>query len=263
MGILRWLELKRREFGFSRNFLLVVAMVSMLIDHIGFTLIRNGKLYGYDLTLYENAISLEQASGWLTLYRVCRMIGRISFPIYAFLIVEGFRKTSNIFKYILRILLLALISEIPFDLMVFNELPYSVDCLEVQNVLFTYFVGLLMLLAIKAINFLPMFLSCVPAILATIICYFLKTDYWLEGIMLIYVYYIFRHDLNVKCLFVLLITFFMTLERYYGIGVLSVFFIYFYDGQKGYLDFKRLHYIFYPLHMLVLYGIVYFSYFNN
>ena len=141
MDILRWLESKRREIGFSHNALIIIAMFTMLIDHIGFVLIKNGKLYGYDIALYENAVSLAAAKPWLTLYTICRMIGRISFPIYAFLIVEGFRKTSNVFKYILRILALAIISEIPYDLMIFNKCLSS-DCLMLQNVLFTYFIRL-------------------------------------------------------------------------------------------------------------------------
>ena len=262
MDILRWLESKRREIGFSHNALIIVAMFTMLIDHIGFELIKNSKLWGYDQVLYDNTIMLAEAKPWLTLYTICRMIGRISFPIYAFLIVEGFRRTSNIFKYIFRILMLAIISEIPYDLMIFNKCLSS-DCLMLQNVLFTYFIGLIMLLFVRALNSISEVLSLVPAVLAVLACFFLKTDYWLEGIILIYIYYMFRYDLNVKCLFMLIVTFLMSIQHYYGFGVLSVFFIYFYDGQKGYLDLKRFHYFFYPLHMLILYGIVFFTYWKN
>lgn len=261
MDFLRWLELKKREIGFSHNALIIIAMFTMLLDHIAYVLIQNGKLYGYDAALYANAISLPEAAPWLTLYKVLRAIGRISFPIYSFLIVEGFVKTSNYYKYLLRIFFLAIISEIPFDLMIFNRFM-APECFATQNVLFTYFIGLLMLRLIKLLNFLPEILSLILAVVAAIACYFLKTDYWLEGILLLYVFYVFRYDLNVMCLFALIILFVETFEKYFGFGVFAIFFIYFYDGQKGYLDLKRFHYLFYPLHMLVLYGIVYFSYWN-
>lgn len=262
MNILRWLESKKREIGFSHNALIIIAMFSMLMDHIAFVLIQNGKLYGYDVALYENAISLPEARPWVILCKILRMIGRLAFPIYTFLIVEGFRKTSNIFSYMLRILVLAIVSEIPFDLIIFNKC-FSYDCLMLQNVLFTYFIGLLMLLGVRALNSLSEFLTVIPAVIAVGMCYFLKTDYWLEGILLMYVFYMFRHDLNVKCLIALIITFLMTMERYYGFGAMSIYFIYFYDGQKGYLDLKRFHYLFYPLHMLVLYGVLFLTYWNN
>ena len=262
MDILRWLESKKREIGFSHNALIIIAMFSMLMDHIGLVLIKNGKLYGYDEILYKNAISLVEAKPWIMIFTLCRMVGRISFPIYAFLIVEGFRKTSNIFRYVLRVFALAIVSEIPFDLIVFNKF-LSLDCLMLQNVVWTYFIGLLMLIIVKALNPISELLSVVPAALAIVACYFLKTDYWLEGIILIFIFYMFRHDLNVKCLLALVVTFIMSMGHYYGIGALSVFFIYFYDGQKGYLDLKRIHYIFYPLHMLILYGLVFITYLKN
>lgn len=262
MNILRWLEKKKKEIGFSHNVLVIIAMFTMLIDHVGYVLIKNGKLYGYNVALYENAISLPSAKPWLMLYSLCRMVGRVSFPIYALLIVEGFRKTSNLFKYFIRILLLAIVSEIPFDLMIFNNC-FTRDCLELQNVLFTYLVGLLMLVVVRALNSISGFLSVIPATFAIIACYFLKTDYWLEGILLIYVFYMLRFDLNVKCLIALVITFIMSIERYFGFGALSILFIYFYDEQKGYLNLHRIHYIFYPLHMLVLYLMLFFTYLEN
>lgn len=262
MDILRWLEKKRRQIGFSHNSLVFIAMVSMLLDHIAFVLIRNGKLYGYDEALYLNATLLPEGQKWLFIYQVLRMIGRLAFPIYALLIVEGFRKTSNLYKYILTILLFAFISEIPYDLMVFNKFM-TIECFEVQNVLFTYFINLLMLVVIRFINFLPSAMSIIPALISGFLCYTLKTDYWLEGTLLIYIFYMLRNDLNLKCFFAIIITFIMSFEHYYGVAALSVFFIYFYDETKGRINLKKFHYWFYPVHMLLLYGILFFTYWNK
>ena len=259
MSLDRYLQRVKREIGFSHNFLTVVAMLSMFLDHAALTLIRNGKLYGFDVDLYNNAIMLEDAKLWIVLYNVMRIIGRLAFPIFAFLIVEGFRKTSNLFKYILRLLLLALISEIPYDLMVFNEF-LTVRCFAIQNVVFTYVIALLMLTCIRLSSGLPSLLSVFIAALAAVLAKLLRTDYAIEGILLIYIFYIFRADLNIKCILALIITFLMSIEHYYGTAIFSVFFIYFYDGKKGYVDIGRVAYIFYPLHMLLLYGVLFFTY---
>ena len=226
MSLDRYLQRVKREIGFSHNFLTVVAMLSMFLDHAALTLIRNGKLYGFDVDLYNNAIMLEDAKLWIVLYNVMRIIGRLAFPIFAFLIVEGFRKTSNLFKYILRLLLLALISEIPYDLMVFNEF-LTVRCFAIQNVVFTYVIALLMLTCIRLSSGLPSLLSVFIAALAAVLAKLLRTDYAIEGILLIYIFYIFRADLNIKCILALIITFLMSIEHYYGTAIFSVFFIYF------------------------------------
>ena len=258
MPISRSLHNLRRSIGFSHNFLSAVAMISMLIDHMALVLIKNGKLYGYDAVLYNNAIALDDAKGWIMLYTIMRMIGRLSFPIFAFLIVEGFRKSNNLFKYILRLLILAIVSEIPYDLMVFNEI-FTVRCFEIQNVVFTYVIGLLMLIIIKYVNSFSVILSVFPALIAGLLTYFFKTDYAIEGILLMYVFYMLRNDINLMCLVAAIIAFVMSIENYYGTAILSIAFIYLYDGTKGDLDFRRFRYLFYPLHMLILYGIVYFS----
>lgn len=256
MDALRALEIKKREFGISHSVLKIIAMATMFIDHAAIMLIKNGKLYGFDEALYQNAIALPEAKSWLIFYKICRMIGRIAFPLFALLIVEGFRKSSNVFKYFVRIFVLALISEIPFNLMLFNKF----FCFDLQNVLFTYLAALLMLICIKIVGQAQIFLHILFLAIGVTICYFLKTDYWLEGMLLIFVLYEFRHDLNAKCLAALVITLFSSVENFYGAGALSIIFIYFYDERKGYFDVKRFSYVFFPLHMLVLYGIVYFSY---
>lgn len=230
----------------------------MLLDHIALMLIKNGKLYGYDAKLYNNAINLPEASTWLILYTVLRMIGRLSFPIFALLIVEGFRHTSNLLKYMIRILVLAIVSEIPFDLMVYNR----VICFDGQNVLFSYLLGLLLLLIFKKTYTIHIFFHLIITIVFAIIAYIFRFDYAIETMLLMFVYYKFRHDINIKCILMMIIMFLSSLQIYYGFGIFSVFFIYFYNEQLGYPLFKKFQYLFYPLHMIFLYGLVYFSYYK-
>lgn len=256
MSILRTLENKKREFGFSNEALKLIAMISMFIDHAAIMLIKNGKLYGYDEALFQNAIALAEGKSWLILYKICRIIGRLAFPIFALLLVEGFRKTSNLFKYFIRLFLLAFISEIPYNLMMFNKL----FCFDIQNVVFTYIVALFMLCIIRLTSQFHVILHIILCVIAITICYCLRTDYWLEGCLLVFVLYTFRHDINIKCLLTLFIVLLSSVEKFYGMGILSIPFIYFYDERKGILNLQKFSYIFYPLHMLVLYGIVYFSY---
>lgn len=90
--------------GLSGSALKIIAIVTMLIDHIAATvIIRILKFGGYNDGLYQ-------------LYRVMRNIGRIAFPIFCFLLVEGFMHTRDREKYALRLGCFAAVSEIPFDL---------------------------------------------------------------------------------------------------------------------------------------------------
>ncbi|MBQ2453108.1 MAG: hypothetical protein II497_01520, partial [Lachnospiraceae bacterium] len=91
----------------------LIAVVSMLIDHTGDVLFP-GQL-------------------WL------RYIGRLAFPIYCFLIVEGFIHTRNVMKYMARLLVFGIVSEIPFDLAFFGEISYP----GYQNVFWTLLLGLM------------------------------------------------------------------------------------------------------------------------
>ena len=99
----------------SGHSLKLIAIVTMLIDHIG-------------LVLFPEVMIL-------------RCIGRLSFPIFAFLIVEGFEHTSDFKKYMVRILLFGLMSEIPYNLMISGKF---IDFTH-QNVFFTFAIGLMML----------------------------------------------------------------------------------------------------------------------
>ena len=83
------------------------------------------------------AIATEEGHRLLQIYRIFRIIGRLAFPIYAFLLTEGFRHSHDRKKYFFRLLLMGIVSEVPFDLAFFNQV-YN---FTVQNIGFTLALG--------------------------------------------------------------------------------------------------------------------------
>lgn len=132
---------KKREI--SGSTLKLTAVAAMLIDHIAAViLVRQIMDSGYLTALYGGATAYEE---WMrnngTLYQVymvMRTLGRLGFPIFCFLLVEGFQKTRSVKKYGLRLGLFALISEVPFNLAFTGEVTAS----GYQNVFLTLFLGL-------------------------------------------------------------------------------------------------------------------------
>lgn len=250
------------KFGLIRlssNQLKVIAMITMLIDHIGFMIIGNGKLYGYSQTLHSYVLILDSAKNWLVIYRILRVIGRISFPIYTFCVVEGFLRTHNLFKYILRLLILAIMSEIPFNLMCFNKF-FSI---EGQNVIWLYVLGLISLSIIKVSNKskkITGFVTVLIVAIATFLAYYLKIDYGHYGMILLFFIYFTRNDKLYRDMSIALISFFLSFNNDFGSGALSTLFIHYYDGTKGRFDLKWLFYLFYPVHMLILFFVVWLTY---
>ena len=117
----------------------IVAVICMFIDHFAAAILNRMVEYGIfatNVTLRISAATfkLEQLIVW-----ILRGIGRISFPIFCFFIVEGFFYTKNRWKYALRLLLFAVISEVPFDLAIFGYVVYG----YYQNVYFTLLIGML------------------------------------------------------------------------------------------------------------------------
>ena len=88
----------------------------MLCDHIGFVLIENGVLYGQNPIYWNLALETPVGQRWYLAANILRYMGRLAFPIVAFLIAEGCLHTKNLRRYILRLALFAVISEVPFDL---------------------------------------------------------------------------------------------------------------------------------------------------
>ena len=108
--------------GLNTFTLKIIAIVSMLVDHIGLVFFPEVMMF--------------------------RIIGRISFPIFAYVLAEGIYYTKDITKYMLRLGIFALLSEIPYDLAVMG----SVLEFSHQNVFFTLFFGVLMFWAYKKIE---------------------------------------------------------------------------------------------------------------
>lgn len=130
--------------GISGSTVKIVAVVAMLIDHFAAAVltrqvIANGYLDAVRGT--ENQIVSWLRENAVLYYgmTIMRMIGRLGFPIFCFLLVEGFRRSRNVRKYALRLGIFALISDIPFDLAVTGRFFHW----GYQNVYFTLLLGLL------------------------------------------------------------------------------------------------------------------------
>ena len=176
-----------------------------------------------------------------------RYIGRIAFPIFCFLLVEGFHHTRDVKKYLMRLAGFALISEIPYDLAFRNTLFE----IEHQNVFFTLFLGVFLMHMLE--KYTEITVKTAWIILVMWASTALACDYTYKGILLILVYYFLRDFKAGAASFGALWNFaWGNSTQYYG--AFSSIFIAFYNGKKG-KGIKYFFYIFYPVHLLILYGI--------
>lgn len=236
-----------KNFELTAAVLHIIAMTLMLMDHLWATLLP--------------------AREWLT------CAGRVAFPIFAFMAVEGYFHTRSFKKYILRMLLFAVLSEIPFDLMYGGTWFYPVH----QNVLWTFLLGLLGVWLMEQVRkkgkTWMYLLVCVLVVLAGLVLGTLcMVDYYGVGVLTVFVFY-FLHGrkwcfflgqlaalywLNVELLGGLMYPvqlFGMEFELcQQGLALLALIPIWLYRGRQGYHSkpFQYLCYAFYPVHMLLL-----------
>lgn len=226
--------------GISGCCLKIIAMISMLIDHTAAVLIAP----------FQNLTPL---------YIAMRVIGRLAFPIYCFLLVEGFFHTRSKAKYAGRLFLFALISEIPFDL-AFSQKLWD---FSYNNVFFTLLIGLLVIWGMDALrqHFTEEKYHNVAKILRTSMmiavlcggCFLagiLNTDYSAVGILAIFAIYIVRESkLMGSGIAIALLGFLAGFIEF--AALLDLIPIYFYNGTRG-KQIKYFFYAFYPVHLLIL-----------
>lgn len=225
----------------------IIAIISMLIDHLG--------------------------DAWFKQTTVMNVIGRIAFPIFAFQISEGYIYTKNLKKYFFRLFIFALLSQIPF--MLFRS-TFTTDF--ALNIFFTLSFGLFTIFLydklinnsfslmknIKIENFFKHFFAILCLLIIGILAEVAKFDYGFYGILIIFLFYVFRNNkiLMYVSFIIASIIRYAVIIYYDGYHYLYIFLIiftilpllllHFYNGKQG-RKVKYFMYIFYPIHLLILY----------
>ena len=237
----------KRSFDLSTAALHLLAMAFMLSDHLWATLF----------------LSQE----WMT------AVGRLAFPIFAFLAVEGYFHTHSFRRYALRMLLFAVLSEVPFDLMYSGTPFYPVH----QNVIWTLLLGLLGVHLMETVRKKQKLWVSLPVCAAVAAAGALlgtlgMTDYYGAGVLTVFAFYIFRgrkwwcllgQVLTLYWINVVLLGGLMYPIRLFGmefelcqqgLALLALVPIWLYNDQRGFSP-KAVQYgfyAFYPVHILVL-----------
>lgn len=240
-----------KKRGFSQEDLKLIACVTMLIDHVGATVVL--KLYLSGQTIGGS----RQAVYWV--YILMRMIGRIAFPIYCFLLAEGAHYTKNPKKYAMRLAIGAVLSELPFDFAFWGGWTW-----EHQSVMLTMLLGFLVLEAMaKCDHKLLQIIVMLPFALAA---EWLQTDYGGAGVLLIALFGLTR-ELPYRWLLQLagmVLIIYTLIPSWFHIGgiriplemfaLIALIPIVLYSGRKA-TSSKAVQwgfYLFYPVHLMVL-----------
>ena len=177
-----------------------------------------------------------------------RVIGRVAFPVYAYCLAEGFRYTSDYRRYLGRLALFAILSEIPFDL-AFYGVPFS---FAHQNVFFTLTLGLILLWVLE--RFREQLLLCAGAF--AVLCFLaqaLHMDYGAGGLLMVFAFYLAQQGTSPWIGWGIFV--FINLFGYAGgvqwAAILALLPIGLYSGKAGKKK-QRFFYWIYPLHLLLL-----------
>jgi len=217
--------------GLSGSALKAIALLSMTADHTACYLMDEGSMA----------------------YEAVRCVGRIAFPVFALLVAEGFSHTRNRWRYLLSLLLFAVISEVPWYLL------NGVD--GTHNVLFTLALGTACLALFEGLCE-HRILCCLSILLLAGLAEWLGTDYGWRGVLMIILFYLFRRTDKGICGFqhstMLQLMFTFPLMLHYGMvgAMLACMVILLYDGTRGFVHgniAKYIFYAFYPVHLLLLY----------
>lgn len=322
---------KTKSKGISGSTLKLIAIITMLIDHTAATILDNylikKGMYDIDWSNYDASQKFFSEYGFLyNLDSLMRCVGRIAFPIFCFLLVEGMVHTRNKLKYSLRLGFFAIISEVPFDLALTGEVFFW----NYQSVYFTLLIGLLVMIGFDRVEqswkdmkwlnlsafagaiftglfityaiqyFMSYIMNSYPGFeisvlmldvlrvifsivmvltyvimrkkksimltnvlftklgilfLSMYLAYLIHTDYGAFGVLTIAIMYLLHknksHSMLGGCITLTIMSFGEITS------FINLLFIRFYNGERG-LNLKYVFYLFYPVHLFLLYLICYF-----
>lgn len=219
----------------SGSALKLIAVITMLIDHVGAFLLSEIPT--------ATAPLFDGGSDAFSVYSIFRTIGRIAFPIYCFLVAEGARYTHDRIRYGINLFTFALLSEIPWNLVHTGGIRF-----EKQNVFFTLFLGYLCICLCEHFREdLPALAGCAVGMVC--LSLLLNADYGCKGMAIIPMLYILREK---------------PFERtVIGCGLTATplreipgfLLLWLYNGKRGFVKGKVCKYVFYaiyPVHFLIL-----------
>lgn len=216
----------------SLFFIKIIACITMILDHIKYV--------------------IPVTNNFFTQY-----LGRISFPLFAFTITEGYSHTRDLTKYYERLFIFAIISQIPF--MLFRTFVGEYMLL---NIIFTLLLGLICITIYENIDieYLSIPLICLIIYLG----YLVKVDYGWYGVCTVFLFHILKDEKKYLWIsfFILSLIYFYSRELLSSLKIdtlynflfimSSLVFITIYNGKKG-KSLKFFFYLFYPIHMLIFY----------
>lgn len=217
------------------SMLKLIAVISMAIDHTALVLGPELAVMGMP---FATVLGKE-----LTLYYILRRVGRLAFPIFCFLVTEGYLHTRSPRKYGLRLLLGAVVSEIPFNLMISG----NILCPGYQSVYVTLLLGMLLIHFYETL--LGELTKFVGMLLVVACGMLLRGDYGVPGMCLILLMYLLRNHPAAQA-----VLSYPLLSG--GLAAWAAFVpIRLYNGQRGFIRSALLtygFYLFYPVHMILL-----------
>jgi len=202
----------------------LIAMTLMTIDHIG---------YIFELNL------------------IYRIIGRLSFPLFAFLIYQGYVHTKNRIKYLLRLMIFGLSIEL---ILIIIKLFIQIENIP-RNIFMTLSFGLMGLTIIGSKQ--NILLKIILISLLSYISEILYFDYGFYGILIIISFYFLKYNILITMLIQILINYIFYIYYDFDIqyfSLLSLLIIAIYSGKLGNrIKHKSLFYLYYPLHLSILF----------
>ena len=222
---------KLKAKGISADTLKWIAMVTMFIDPIGAAVLE------YIPQIEIPAVNIT--------YYVLRYIGRLAFPIYCFLLVEGYHHTRNQMRYLRDLLIFAVISEIPFEICFLAEKGNGF-----HNVYWTLSIGMGVMMALdyaKAKYANATWMNLLIMVVGAYAAETLGCDYGAIGVLLIFILYQTRNDRAKQSIF-------GGIAMLYEVtGPIAFLLTFFYNGERKIKKYKYAFYAFYPVHLLLLY----------